>query len=173
MVEMDALGLCKPATLILLIASAGAIYHLVVGQFTVVLWWLVVGILGTGLFQGLCFGNLEPIAWVIMLIPVLIVCFFLAVALFASRMRIENIMKLPCNRCGGDCPGPCRRKPWCNKTRTCGDDGDHGNGSGGYHHREWHHYRHHDGDSTGDSTGDSHSDQCQCRRCLERRHDNE
>jgi hypothetical protein len=47
----------------------------------------------------------------------------LAVALFASRMRIENIMKLPCDRCGhrhgGECPG--QKKPWCNKARVCGE----------------------------------------------------
>jgi hypothetical protein len=48
----------------------------------------------------------------------------LAVALFASRMRIENIMKLPCDRCSrrheGECPG--QKKPWCNKARVCGEE---------------------------------------------------
>lgn len=123
---MESFGLCKASTAILLVATAGAIYHLLAGSFYTVIWWLVVGGLGTGVFQALCYGGLEPVAWVLMLIPVLIVCFFLAVALFASRMRIENIMKLPCDRCGhrhrggGDCPG--QKKPWCNKARVCGDE---------------------------------------------------
>ena len=122
---MESIKLCKASTAILLVAVAGVIYHLLAGSFYAVLWWLVVGGLGTGVFQALCYGGLEPVAWVLMLIPVLIVCFFLAVALFASRMRIENIMKLPCDRCGhrherGECPG--QKKPWCNKARVCGGE---------------------------------------------------
>jgi hypothetical protein len=122
---MESFGLCKASTAILLVATAGVIYHLLAGSFYTVIWWLVVGGLGTGVFQALCYGGLEPVAWVLMLIPVLIVCFFLAVALFASRMRIENIMELPCDRCshrhrGGECPG--QKKPWCNKARVCGDE---------------------------------------------------
>jgi len=97
---MEALSLCKPASAILLVSVAGTIYHLLVGDYTGMIWWLLVGVTGTGVFQGLCYGGLEPVAWVLMAIPVLIVCFFLAVALFASRMRIENIMKVPCDRCG-------------------------------------------------------------------------
>jgi hypothetical protein len=121
-IDTSSFGLCKASTAILLISVAGIIYHLLAGSFHAVLWWLIVGGLGTGVFQALCYGGLEPVAWVLMLIPVLIVCFFLAVALFASRMRIENIMKLPCDRCGhrheGECPG--HKKPRCNKARVCG-----------------------------------------------------
>ena len=127
------LGLCKPSTAILLIGIAGAIYHLLAGNMSAVLSWAVVGIFGTGIFQALCFGGLEPVAWVLMSIPVLIVCFFLAVALFASRMRIENILEVPCDRCGHkhhrhepcnpdhrpDHKPDCKpdRRPRCNKTR--------------------------------------------------------
>lgn len=118
------LGLCKPSTAILLIGVAGAIYHLLTGNMSAVLSWAMVGLFGTGIFQALCFGGLEPVAWVLMSIPVLIVCFFLAVALFASRMRIENIIEVPCDRCGhkhhrhGPCgPPEPARKPRCNKTR--------------------------------------------------------
>lgn len=124
---MESLELCKATTTILLVSVAGIIYHLLAGSFHAVLWWLIVGGLGGGVFQALCYGGLEPVAWVLMLIPVLIVCFFLAVALFASRMRIENIMRLPCDRCGhrheGDCSRPKKEKrPWCNKERVCGCD---------------------------------------------------
>ena len=113
------IGLCQPSTAILLVSIAGSIYHLIVGDYRGILWWLIVGVFGTGIFQGLCFGGLEPVAWVLMSIPVLIVCFFLAVALFASRMRIDNIMSLPCNRCGENRSScSCHtRKPRCNKTR--------------------------------------------------------
>jgi hypothetical protein len=125
---MDTLGLCQPSSAILLVSVAGVIYHAAVGSYHAMLWWLVVAVLGTGVFQALCFGGLEPLAWVIMMIPLLIVCFFLAVALFASRMRIENIMAVPCGRCqqrhvpwypcsgnrGGGYPG---EGSWCNKTR--------------------------------------------------------
>lgn len=121
------LGLCKPSTAILLVGVAGAIYHLLAGNMSAVLSWAMVGLFGTGIFQALCFGGLEPVAWVLMSIPVLIVCFFLAVALFASRMRIENIVEVPCDRCGhkhhrhGPCgpPEPAHRggRPRCNKTR--------------------------------------------------------
>jgi hypothetical protein len=123
---MDKLGLCQPSSAILLVSIAGVIYHAAVGAYHTMLWWLVVAVLGTGVFQALCFGGLEPLAWVIMMIPLLIVCFFLAVALFASRMRIENIMAVPCGRChqkhvpwypcggGGGYPG---EGSWCNKTR--------------------------------------------------------
>jgi hypothetical protein len=122
---MDKLGFCQASSAILLVSVAGVIYHAAVGAYHTMLWWIVVGVFGTGVFQALCFGGLEPLAWVIMMIPVLIVCFFLAVALFASRMRIENIMAVPCGRCsqrhvpwspcsGGGAPG---EGSWCNKTR--------------------------------------------------------
>jgi hypothetical protein len=124
---MEALGLCKPAAVLLLVSAAGVIYHLLVGSYYTVMWWLLVGTLGTGLFQGLCMGGIEPVAWVLMMIPVLIVCFFLAVALFASRMRIDNFMKLPCDRCGHKHPGECSRpkkKPCCNRPKPCGCNHD-------------------------------------------------
>ena len=127
---MDSLGLCQPATAILLVSVAGILYHLATGDFSTVMWWTLTGLFGTGVFQGLCYGGLEPIAWIVMSIPVLIVCFFLAVALFASKMRIENIMELPCDRCGHKHhkKHPCEpKKPRCNKTRCdecsgCGCD---------------------------------------------------
>ncbi len=109
------LGLCQPSSAILLISVAGAIYHLLAGNPHAIIWWVMTGAVGTGVFQALCYGGLEPVAWVLMSIPVLIVCFFLAVALFASRMRINNVMSVPCHdgRCGSEPP----RKPRCNKTR--------------------------------------------------------
>lgn len=116
------IGLCQPSTTILLVSVAGALYQMIMGNMKSVMWWVMVGVFGTGVFQGLCFGGLEPVAWVLMAIPVLIVCFFLAVALFASRMRIENVMSLPCGRCGDrhqhgeSCPGS-EKKPKCNRTR--------------------------------------------------------
>jgi len=94
------MDLCKPATAILLVSIAGCLYHLLAGQFSVVIWWLVVGVLGTGTFEVMCRGGLENLAWGLMSIPVLIVCFFLAVALFAARMRIETVKEVPCDRCG-------------------------------------------------------------------------
>ena len=127
---MDKLGFCQASTAILLVSVAGVVYHAAVGAYQTMLWWIVVGVFGTGVFQALCFGGLEPLAWVIMLIPVLIVCFFLAVALFASRMRIENIMAVPCDRChrphvpwmpcAGGAPG---EGSWCNKTRCSACNG--------------------------------------------------
>jgi hypothetical protein len=124
-------GLCQPSLAILLVSIAGVIYHTAMGNFNAVTWWTVAGLAGTGVFQALCFGGLEPVAWVLMSIPVLIVCFFLAVALFASRMRINNVMSVPCDRCGSKIPqdGHCGcgaggsgdpdAKPRCNRTR-CG-----------------------------------------------------
>lgn len=130
------LGLCQPSTAILLVSAAGAIYNLLAVNMHAVMMWALIGVFGTGIFQALCFGGLEPLAWVLMLIPVLIVCFFLAVALFASRMRINNFMRLPCRdgSCGGGEPSPSPspspshcgssscgdgpyRRPRCNKTR--------------------------------------------------------
>ena len=120
-------GLCQPSLAILLVSIAGVIYHTAAGNFQAVTWWTVAGLAGTGVFQALCFGGLEPVAWVLMSIPVLIVCFFLAVALFASRMRINNVMSVPCDRCGRkQCGGSCNpappAKPRCNRTR-CGQCG--------------------------------------------------
>jgi len=121
---MESLGLCKPSTAILLVAVAGTLYHLLAGHLHGMVWWIIVGVFGTGVFQGLCRGGLEPVAWVLMAIPILIVCFFLAVALFASRMRIDNVRKVPCDRCnqphrerGEECPRPAY--PRCNKPRPC------------------------------------------------------
>jgi hypothetical protein len=110
-------GLCQPSLAILLVSIAGVIYHTAVGDFYAVTWWTIAGLAGTGIFQALCFGGLEPVAWVLMFIPVLIVCFFMAVALFASRMRINNIMSVPCR--GKNCSDPDtpKPKPRCNRTR--------------------------------------------------------
>ena len=119
-------GLCQPSLAILLVSIAGVIYHIAAGDFHAVTWWTVAGLAGTGVFQALCFGGLEPIAWVLMSIPVLIVCFFLAVALFASRMRINNVMSVPCGRCGHkQCGGSCdpAPKPRCNRTRCSACNG--------------------------------------------------
>lgn len=123
-------GLCQPSLAILLVSIAGVIYHTAVGNFQAVTWWTVAGLAGTGVFQALCFGGLEPVAWVLMSIPILIVCFFLAVALFASRMRINNIMSVPCDRCGNkQCSGSCggdpapAAKPRCNRTRCSACNG--------------------------------------------------
>jgi hypothetical protein len=101
------LGLCQPSTAILLISVAGTLYHLLAGDGSAMIWWIMVGLFGTGIFQVLCYGGLEPVAWTLMAIPVLIVCFFLAVALFASRMRIEDIRRVPCGRCRRHHHGPC------------------------------------------------------------------
>jgi hypothetical protein len=118
---MEALGLCRPSSLIILIATAAVIYHVAVGAWSAVVWWIMVGLFGTGIFQALCFGGFEPAAWVLMLIPVIVVCFFLAVALFASRMRINNVMSVPCDSCGHQepepepcpCGHPTPREPSC------------------------------------------------------------
>jgi len=126
---MDQLGLCQPATAIVLVGLAGVIYHLVAGPWSATLWWLIVGGVGGAVFQTLCYGGLEPVAWILMLIPVLVVCFFLAVALFAARMRIQNVREVPCDRCGRPrgphgcgCGGSGQmpsRKPRCNRP-ACG-----------------------------------------------------
>jgi hypothetical protein len=109
------LKLCKPASIILLVSVAGIIYHLLAGDFMGVLYWVSVAILGTGVFQVLCHVGFEPIAWIFMAIPVLVVCFFLAVALLASSMRINNVRKVPCKSTCDYKP----KKPRCNKTRSC------------------------------------------------------
>jgi hypothetical protein len=114
------LGLCQPATAIVLVAVAGVLYHVAAGHGAAVLWWLVVGVFGGGIFQILCRGGLEPVAWILMLIPVLIVCFFLAVALFAARLRIQNVREVSNERPrdhGGCQPA---KKPRCNRSR-CDD----------------------------------------------------
>ena len=114
-------GLCKPSSTILLVSIAGMLYHFLFGPLRSVSWWAMVGLLGTGTFQALCFGGFESIAWILMIIPILIICFFIAVALFASRMRIEDIEEVPCDECGhrhhrGD---PCW-KPECPDCRGHG-----------------------------------------------------
>ena len=124
---MESITLCKPSTTLLLVAVAGTLYHLISGDLRGMIWWLIVGILGTGVFQSLCYGGLEPVAWVLMAIPILIVCFFLAVALFASRMRINNVRQVPCDRRKDKHPRhePCdnryeeEERPHCNKPRSC------------------------------------------------------
>lgn len=117
---MESITLCKPSTAILLVAVAGTLYHLISGDLHGMIWWIIVGILGTGVFQSLCYGGLEPVAWVLMAIPVLIVCFFLAVALFASRMRIDNVRQVPCDRRRKEpCDSRQEEKPHCNKPSPC------------------------------------------------------
>ena len=116
------MGLCQPATAILLVSVAGILYHLVTGSLGAVIWWIMVGLFGTGVFQLLCHGGLEPVAWVLMSIPVLIVCFFLAIALFAARMRIETVREVPADQCKekkkdhGGCHKPAHKKPRCNRS---------------------------------------------------------
>ena len=118
--------LCKPASIILLVSVAGVLYHFLAGDFVGLLYWVAVAVFGTGVFQALCYTGYEPLAWVFMAIPVLIVCFFLAIALFASSMRINNV-RSPCKRCSSPrCNGGCpAKKPRCNRTRC-----DHCNGCG-------------------------------------------
>ena len=121
------LRLCQPASIILLVSVAGILYHLLTMNFVGMLYWVLVGVVGTGVFQTLCYVGYEPIAWLFMLIPVLLVCFFLAVALFASSMRINNVRRVPCDRCGNP-KKPCgckeenkrSNKVKCNRTRNCG-----------------------------------------------------
>jgi len=103
--------LCKPANLILLISIAAIIYHVLVLDFGTAIWWFMTGLIGTVTFQALCYSGFEGGAWILMLIPVLIVCFFLAVALLASSLRIKNVVRQSCKK------PTC--KPKCNRTR-CG-----------------------------------------------------
>ncbi len=115
--------LCKPSQTILLVSIAGLLYQLLFGRPRHMAWWAIVGIFGTGVFQTLCYGGFENIAWVLMAIPILIVCFFLAIAIFASRLRIENVEEVPCGNCGRHhphhepCPSPdptpcpCGKRP--------------------------------------------------------------
>jgi len=98
---------CQPTTVILVVAAAGIIYHLLAGMYSGVIWWTLTGLGGAAVFQLLCIGGLAPIAWVIMAIPLLLICFFLAVALFTSQLRIKNVREVECphksrcRRCGG------------------------------------------------------------------------
>ena len=121
------LRLCQPASIILLVSIAGILYHFLVGDFTGLLYWTVVGVVGTGVFQALCFAGFEPMAWIFMSIPVLVVCFFLAVALFASSVRIKNVGAAPCNKCGQKskrCGCRQKKKPRCfrcgHEVKKCG-----------------------------------------------------
>jgi uncharacterized membrane protein len=111
--------LCKPAMILALVSAAGAIYHLLSGNGRSVIWWLVVGVIGTATFQGLCMGGMSEIAWIVMSIPVLLVCFFLAVALFSSSIRIQEKDRRDdrherdeCGRCGGE-RQHCGCQPQC------------------------------------------------------------
>ena len=114
---MGDIGLCKPSMTILLVAVAGILYHFGVGDFHGMIWWLMVGLIGTGVFQGLCMGGLEPLGWILMALPVLVICFFLAVALFASSMRIDTVQ---CDRCRKHHPrGYCTQDP---EVESCHED---------------------------------------------------
>jgi hypothetical protein len=108
---LDSFGICQPAGIILLVSIAGVLYHLMAFNMSAVIWWLCVGLLGTTVFQILCRGGLEIISWTLMIIPVLILCFFFAVALFAARLRIQNFRQIPCDCCGR--PIPHRSKCGC------------------------------------------------------------
>ncbi len=90
--------LCKPTSTILLVSAAGSIYHLMMGEMDNMTWWLIVGALGSLVFQSLCLGGFESLAWILMLIPVMIVCFFFAVALVSSYLRINTRPKRECKR---------------------------------------------------------------------------
>ena len=92
-------GLCQPANILLVVAMSGIIYEMMVGGYASAFWWLMVGIFGSGVFQILCYGGLGPLAWLLMMIPVLIICFFVALALFASQLRIQNIRETTCATC--------------------------------------------------------------------------
>jgi hypothetical protein len=113
--------LCKPANLILLISIGGTLYHLLFLDIHTAMWWVAVGILGVATFQGLCYSGVETLAWLIMLIPVLLLCFFLAVALLASSMRIRNFKeesactRTRCNHEHNECVREYRgeRNPLC------------------------------------------------------------
>jgi hypothetical protein len=86
------------------------------------LYWALVGVFGVGTFQGLCMGSFENIAWALMVIPVLVLCFFMAVALLASSIRIRNVVS--CDSCGRrSCNRSCRKpKPKCHRSsHTCLD----------------------------------------------------
>lgn len=113
-------SLCQPSLAILLVSVAGVLYHLIMGAGRGIMWWLAVGVVGTAVFQALCFGGLEPLAWVLMMIPVLLVCFFLAVALFSSSVRIKNVEKVPCGRCGHHRPCGCSNSNSSNPSPPCG-----------------------------------------------------
>jgi len=107
--------LCKPANLILLISIGGVVYHLLSGDYQVLMWWALVGVFGVATFQGLCMGNFESIAWILMSIPVLLVCFFMAIALVASSIRVRNVNK--------NDDGPCNKPmPRCNRSRCSNSD---------------------------------------------------
>jgi hypothetical protein len=127
------LGLCQPSSAILLVSVAGTLYHLLTGDIQGMIWWIMVGLFGTGVFQVLCYGGLEPVAWTLMAVPVLIVCFFLAVALFASRMRIMDVREVPCRKpkhkpacpdCGGCGCGRCSREGFVGGETSENDDWD-------------------------------------------------
>ena len=82
---------CKPALAILLVSVAGALFHLLDGNTTAFISWILTALIGTATFEVLCRGGLEPLAWLFMMLPILAVCFFIAIALFASNMRIETV----------------------------------------------------------------------------------
>jgi len=101
--------LCKPSLAILLVSVAGSIFHTLDGNATALVSWIMTGILGTATFELLCMGGLEPLAWLVMMLPILAVCFFISVALFASSIRIETV---------GECNGRGRE---CDRHNECGE----------------------------------------------------
>jgi hypothetical protein len=115
------MDLCKPANLMLLISIGGALYHMIVLDVSTALWWVAVGIIGVATFQGLCYSGVEVLAWLVMMIPVLLLCFFLAIALLASSMRIRNVRVEPngyrhhCQR--SECQRPECQRPKCQRPK--------------------------------------------------------
>ena len=106
--------LCKPSLAILVVSVAGALFHLLDGNNLALLSWTLTGIVGTASFEILCMGGLEPLAWLFMMLPILGVCFFISVALFASNMRIETV---------GECSNLKPRRVHRPETCDCDEDG--------------------------------------------------
>ena len=87
---------CKPTQIILLVSVGGVLYNMLTNNVPAIASWIMTGVVGTLSFEVLCMTGLEPLAWMFMMLPVLATCFFVAVALFASSVRIETV---------GECPG--------------------------------------------------------------------
>jgi hypothetical protein len=121
-----AVALCQPATVLMVVSVAGFIYNLLFVSLGNALWWVGTGVIGTIIFHLLCRGGLTPVAWILMLLPVVVLCFFLAVALFASRVRVRD-------------DDPDSRSHHCSSEEECGPYWWHDrSGSQGRHHK--HHW---------------------------------
>ena len=92
---------------------------MIVLDVSTALWWVAVGIIGVATFQGLCYSGVEVLAWLVMMIPVLLLCFFLAIALLASSMRIRNVRVEPQQQCQRPkCQRPKCQRPTCDGSCT-------------------------------------------------------